>query len=165
MTPEPAWRTPLDLRLQTESTWITLAPLSFDSVALPGLLTVPAEFITDLGSVPRLPFAYLISGGRAPGPAVLHDYLYQHPLWTDRALADAIFYEAMGVVDAELGHRKESAIQRYLMWLAVRVAGWHAFRDHRARARDLNPIWASTGWPTSGGETQGLGEKPKDQSL
>lgn len=140
------WNSPLSIQLHGPCLWITTAPLSYTSECLPGDITVPAEFITDLASVPRRPFAYLLAGGRAPAPAVLHDYLYQHPAWNDRRLADEILFEAMGVEDSKLGHYKEKYIYRWLIWAAVRIAGRHAFSHHKQRGAELNPIWTIQGW-------------------
>jgi hypothetical protein len=139
---------PLDLRQIGRDRWITLAPLTFRSVRA-GAIVVPAEFVTDLASVPRLPIAYLLAGGRANGPAVIHDWLYQHPDWNDRALADQILFEAMSCDQPELGHLAESWVVRQLMYRAVRVGGWVAWRNHGKRAVALNPEWSSTAWPAA----------------
>lgn len=140
-----SWRSTLDLRQLGRARWMTLAPLVFDS-AIVGRLEVPAEFITDLASVPRLPFVFLLSGDSARGPAVLHDFLYQRQL-VDRDVADAVFREAMAAHAPELGFEAEPAWRRGLMWAGVRVGGWHAWAGHRERASLLNPIWTHEGWP------------------
>lgn len=54
---------------------------------------VPHGYITDLASVPRVPLAYLLAGGRAPKSAVLHDWLYTTQAGKD--YADEVFYWAM----------------------------------------------------------------------
>ena len=89
-------------------------------------IVVPAGFVTDYSSVPRLPFMYWFFGGRAKRPAVIHDYLYatQH---LPRQLADAIFYEAM-----QLDGRRWA--QRWSMWAGVRAGGWKAWRDDRRKS-------------------------------
>jgi hypothetical protein len=126
---------------------MTLAPLRYWSAVADRYFDIPAEFITDLASVPRLPFAYLLTGDRARGPAVVHDWLYQSPSWGDRALADAIFDEAMGVDQPEIGYEAEDAVIRGLMYSGVRAGGWKAWAAHGKRASELNPIWSSTAWP------------------
>lgn len=136
---------PLDLRLRSIKRWETLAPLFYTSKVAMQTFMVPAEFITDLASVPRLPFAYLVAGSRVPAPAVVHDWLYQHPEWDDRVLADAVFLEAMAVDQPELGFEAEGGIIRRLIWAGVRVGGWWAWRNHRKRALDLNPVWSQEG--------------------
>lgn len=76
---------------------ILLAPLVYETDVLydiPGsLITVPAGFETDFATVPRLPFAYWLTGGCARHAAVVHDYLLTQGF--KRARADAVFMEAM----------------------------------------------------------------------
>lgn len=139
----------LDQRQVGKNRWMTLAPLIYDSAVANRRIVVPAEFIYDGASVPRVPVAFWLTGGRAWGPACLHDFGYLHPDEDDRPLWDAIFHEAMGVHQPELGHEAEAAWVRSLMWSGVRVGGWKAWRDHGKRAGALNPVWSSTGWPVS----------------
>ena len=136
---------PLDLRLRGAGRWMTLRPFRYQSDVGDCTVIVPAEFITDLASVPRVPFAYLLTGGRAPGPSVIHDFLYQHPDWENRELGDAIFAEAMGVEQPELGFEGEGSVIRGLMWAGVRAGGWYPWNKHRGQV--LNPVWSTTGWP------------------
>ena len=83
--------------------------------------TVPAGFVTDFASVPRLPFIWLLFGDMARPPATLHDWLYtadkdgKHPV-AFRALADDIFYKAC----VEEGVPKWKA---WMMWLGIRIGG------------------------------------------
>ena len=44
-----------------------------------GVIVVPAGFITDFASVPRLPFVYTLFGGVGDEAAVLRDLLYAYP--------------------------------------------------------------------------------------
>lgn len=57
--------------------------------------TVPAGFVTDFASVPRVPIAFWLMGDRANEAATLHDYLYSkpHPV-PDRKTADLLLKEA-----------------------------------------------------------------------
>jgi len=79
---------------------------------------VPAGYVTDLASVPRLPLMYLFTGDTAHMSAVLHDYLctdyYPDDMTWSRA-AD-IFLEAMQV-EGVTGWR------RWMMYWAVRLFG------------------------------------------
>jgi hypothetical protein len=138
--------TTLDIRLKGYKKWETLSEFRYES-DVDGLVVVPAEFITDLASVPRWPLAYLIAGDRAPAAAVLHDWLYQSPDFDKRVLADAIMLEAMGVHQPELGFEAENIVIRQMMYRSVRLMGWHAWRKHRQRAKELNPEWTAEGWP------------------
>ena len=114
-----AFVTPLDVRRvgpgpQGRSTWKLTAPLVYQSDMLGRHVTVPAGFVTDFASVPRLPLAFLVAGDTAHEAAVVHDWLYtSHE--TDRATADAVFREAIRVSDQQA--------PAWLMWLAVRVGG------------------------------------------
>lgn len=138
---------PLNVRLVGRGRWRTLTPLVYRSAVWADPITVPVDMVTDFASVPRAPFAFMLTGGRSPGAALVHDFLYQAPSWGDRELADAIFYEAMGVAQPELGFEPESDGIRALMWAGVRAGGWHAWNKTADRARALNPIWSSTAWP------------------
>jgi len=138
---------PLDIRTAGKRRWITLSPLTYESDRYGLPITVPAEFISDLASVPRAPLAFMLTGERAPGPAVLHDWLYQHDNWEDRALADEIFREAMSVNQPEFGFEAEPAAIRILMWSGVRAGGWWPWLRHGKRRSQLNPIWTATVWP------------------
>ena len=107
-------------------------------------IVVPAEMVTDFASVPRLPLTWWLVGDTAHRAATVHDLLYQHPDFDDRALADAVFREAMAADDQD----PEPAWRSTLAWLGVRVGGWKAWHDHGTRGAALNPIWSATGWPT-----------------
>lgn len=95
--------------------WTTCTPLVYSSSVAGRILTVPAGFKTDLASVPRLPVVYLLCGGRANKPAVLHDWLYSSGT-LPRDVCDAVFLEAMGVVGVPWVYRK-------LMYAGVRLGG------------------------------------------
>lgn len=55
---------------------------------------IPADFKTDLASVPRVPVVYLALGGRGHKAAVIHDWLYQTCLFS-REDCDGYFYHAL----------------------------------------------------------------------
>lgn len=82
-------------------------------------IRVPAGFLTDFASVPRWPLTHLLAGDTAHMSAVVHDYLYLHR--AERAWADAVFLAAMRA-------ERIPAWRRWLMWAAVRAAGWRAYR-------------------------------------
>ena len=103
------------------TTWRVTAPLVFYSEHLAREITVPAGFITDFASVPRLPVAYLLAGGEADEASVVHDYLY-HSHELARADADAVFEEAMAATGQPWWRRK-------LMWAGVRLFGASPYAD------------------------------------
>lgn len=57
-------------------------------------ITVPKGFITDLDSVPRVPFVFYMAKGRTVEAAIVHDFLYRNSEM-DRLDADNIFYDLM----------------------------------------------------------------------
>ncbi len=73
--------------------WILTTPLVYECAD--GIqYIIPAGFVTDFASVPRMPFAFLLTGDTAHRPAVLHDWLLQK-MPIPRTRADDLFYEAM----------------------------------------------------------------------
>lgn len=111
----------------SDDRWMLLEPFSAAITRDDGysVLTVPAGFITDLASVPRLPGMFLLFGGKGRNAAVLHDYLYNERS-SSREYADAVFFKAMA--------HDEGMFTRVAMWLGVRVGGW--------------PIWQRRKVPT-----------------
>lgn len=95
--------------------WIVCTPLKYVSTVARKTFVVPQGFRTDLASVPRVPVAYWLCGGRANKPATLHDWLYSEGV-VARAVADAVFLEAMEAVGVPW-------LYRFLMWAGVRLGG------------------------------------------
>ena len=63
--------------------------LVYESTSLGGLIVVPGGFITDFASVPRVPIAYLVTGGLGNSAACLHDFLYSDLLSADEEFVRA----------------------------------------------------------------------------
>lgn len=126
--------------------WRLDEPLTYEvgSLGSGRLITVPAGFLTDGASIPRVLQGVLPAWGRWSRAAVIHDYLcraidagdpvYVEARWVEgaygltlvvdaRRRADAIFHEALLV----------SGVSRplaWVMWLAVRAADrWPALRE------------------------------------
>jgi hypothetical protein len=121
--------------------FVLLEPLVFRSDVLGRTDTVPAGFITDLASIPRLPVVYLLTGEAGCYASVPHDYYYQTGR-EPQGVADAVFYELLG---DELDPEPEW--RRWAMWGGVRAFGWTAYRGRARRAAKLNPVWTREGWP------------------
>ncbi|KJS41173.1 MAG: hypothetical protein VR70_05335 [Rhodospirillaceae bacterium BRH_c57] len=83
---------------------------------LGGKVTVPAGFLTDLASVPRLFQAVVPVVGDQNGAATVHDWCY-HSQTMSRAEADSLFLAGMEA--AGVGWAR-----RWAMYGAVRVGGW-----------------------------------------
>jgi len=122
--------------------WKLVRPFSYHigSEYSGDIIWVPAGFVTDFASVPRVLWTFLPSWGRYGKGAVLHDYLYQFLYWmleqpqyeslfdhfsyarkNPRKFADDIFYEAMLV-----GGTKPW--KAWIMYRGVRLLGWLAWR-------------------------------------
>lgn len=82
-----------DLVKDEPATWRLNRPLVYESDVAGQTFTVPAGFVTDLASTPRIPVVYEIAGGVANMASVIHDFLYTtHPV--TREIADAVLREA-----------------------------------------------------------------------
>ena len=84
---------PLQVEELADNRHKLLVPLVYQSDVAGRTFTVPAGFVTDYASVPRVIFAYWIAGGTANEAAVVHDFLYQSHQ-TEKRLADRVFLEA-----------------------------------------------------------------------
>jgi hypothetical protein len=78
--------------------WRLLSPLAYQSDILGRTVTVPAGFITDFASTPRIPVIYELAGNVRHKAAVIHDNLYTVQS-CDRETADAVLREAIAVID------------------------------------------------------------------
>lgn len=117
LTPLPSGRWRITRQMRVESTRV-------------GLITIPEGYATDLASVPRIPFAYWQTGGKARIPAIVHDWLYERGRADDGAVtrkeADQVFLDLMRS-ERDPG----SAWRRWLMYVGVRVGGrlgWNRYR-------------------------------------
>lgn len=99
----------------TEELWVLRGDLVFASDMLSEVVTVPAGFVTDFASVPRLPLVYWLMGNVARRPAVVHDFLYSSGRY-EREVADKVLLEAMHAIEMG-GWRK------YPIFAAVRLFG------------------------------------------
>lgn len=137
----PTFLTPLRFEQTGPRRWVVLEDLVYRSAIL-GTIKVPKGFVTDFASVPRLPFAYWLTGGRGNAAAVIHDYLYRCQrsggVKVSRSTADAVYYEALGA-----GTHAEPGWAATLMWAGVRTFGWLAWKTRDRRVKKLAPDVAS----------------------
>lgn len=91
------------------------------------VITVPAGFITDFASIPRVFWNILPPWGKYGKAAIVHDYLYQSGMYR-KEKADRIFLEAMEVLGV-------SWITRNIMYQAVNWFGFMAWNKHREREK------------------------------
>lgn len=92
-----------------------LADFSYESDVIGTTVTVPAGFVTDLASVPRLWIVYAELGDMAQMPGTVHDFLYSKVV-VPRKTADQVLREAMLLTG--LPHWKAEAF-----YLGVRIGG------------------------------------------
>lgn len=114
-----AFRTKLKVESASEfddGRWRLVAPLVYYTDVLACEITVPAGFVTDFASVPRIPIVYELAGDTSSEASVIHDYAYTKHFCL-RAQADAVFYEASAITGVPLW-------RRFIMWLGVRLFGW-----------------------------------------
>ncbi|EHT5012411.1 DUF1353 domain-containing protein [Salmonella enterica] len=79
------------------------------------VIEVPAGFITDLATIPRIFWTLLPPDGKYAKAAIIHDYLYDNALRTKRE-ADLIFLDGMTVLGVPRW-------KRMIMYYAVRLFG------------------------------------------
>ena len=116
------------------------------------VITVPAGFVTDLASIPRVVWSFFPPDGPWVKGAVVHDFLYftqgtgdwygRHGITREkpysRAESDHILREAMA--DRGIG-----AWAQFVIWSAVRLGGWmgwarkHDKRRPKPTAAELQP--------------------------
>lgn len=112
-----AFTTPADLRMLDNYQWQLLTSFEYHVGAMPStdVIRIPAGTVTDLATVPQILWSILPPHGRWAKAAIVHDYLYAQGIGSKR-YADAVFYEAMGVL-------KVPRFRRWLMFTAVRLFG------------------------------------------
>lgn len=95
-------------------------------------LDVPAGFLSDLGSVPRMGRA-VVSVAAAPLAFVAHDWCYarqdMQPDLTRRE-ADRLMLELMHYQSAP-----KRKCERWVAYWAVRIGGWVGWRRHERRRK------------------------------
>lgn len=90
----PLVATPLDDGVH----WRIVEPFAFESIVLDRIIVVPAGFVTDWASIPRICWT-LVGGPTGPytKASALHDYCYRTLGFCTRSEADHVLLEAMDV--------------------------------------------------------------------
>lgn len=96
-------------------TWRLVSPLVYQSDVAKITITVPAGFVTDFASVPRIPIAFLLTGDTGSEPAVVHDYLYSTGMLL-RSTCDLVLKEACLATGMPLW-------RAWMIYAGVRVGG------------------------------------------
>lgn len=89
-------------------------------------ITVPAGFVSDLASIPRLFRALIEVNGPHRKAAALHDWLYYQAPLLARGYCDWEFDHAMACCDV-------SWLTSKTMYAGVRAGGWVAYGKHKKR--------------------------------
>ncbi len=98
------------------ATWLLMEPLIYRSDVLTVTLIVPAGFVTDFASVPRVGGLYDLVGDTGHASATVHDWLCRSGK-VPRSRADKVFREALEVEEVP-------AWRRNLMYLGVRIGSF-----------------------------------------
>lgn len=112
------------------SLWGLQRNLSYTAGDAGDVITVPAGFVTDLASIPRLVWSFYPPDGPWVKAAIIHDFLYDTQgtgIWHNhrgntriapytRAESDAVLKE--GMADRAIG-----AWEQFVIWCAVRIGG------------------------------------------
>ncbi len=108
--------TPAVLEMLDDYRWRLVEPFEFWLTDNPvDVIAVPAGYVTDLASVPRILWSVFPPHGRYAKAAIIHDWLYDNALRTKHE-ADKIFLDAMCVLGVPRW-------RRMLMYCAVRLFG------------------------------------------
>lgn len=122
--------TPAILEMLDDYRWRLVEPFEFWLTDTPDdVIRVPAGYVTDLASVPRILWSVFPPHGRYAKAAIIHDWLYDNALRTKRE-ADRIFLDAMTVLNVPVWRRR-------VMYTAVRLFGRGNYR-RKGKNRMLN---------------------------
>lgn len=135
MTRLPKWPQPDVIRLGTRK-WKLRREYVFYDEELQRLIVIPAGFIYDLASVPRVVWSLISPLDLGEIGALLHDWIYRHagripyPLRPDGMICNEEPYtrsEADDLFRRVMIHDQVKARHRRWAYTAVRVAGWQAW--------------------------------------
>jgi hypothetical protein len=123
------FRTDLVAKKLSEREWQLMEPLVYESDNV-GMIIVPQGFVTNFGSVPRLPFMFMFFGGVGDKACTLHDWLYAIPhetfhgsgFFVDRKLADKVLRGVIKECMTDSWSITKS-VTAWAMWAGVRIGG------------------------------------------
>lgn len=126
-----SFTTPLRVEFIDGRDWRVCEPFTYciGSLAEPiGTVTIPAGFVTDFASVPRVLWNLLPPTGLYGKAGVLHDYLYRRLLLTRRE-CDNLLLEAMQALGVP-------GLTCAAVFLGVRLGGWVTYRHYRKNHKE-----------------------------
>lgn len=94
---DPRFLDPLVLEYIDGHNWKLVQPFDYqtDVFSVNSPIKIPAGFVTDFASVPKVLWNVMPPTGQYGKAAVVHDYLYRTPHKATKAEADSVFLEAM----------------------------------------------------------------------
>lgn len=116
---------PLRLEYMDGRNWKLWSAFTFGSVVLERVIEVPAGFVTDFASIPRVLWNVLPPTGQYGKAALIHDYCYRTAWYATRAQSDLVLNEAM----KELG---VGWWTRQVIYRGVRLGGARAWKGYAA---------------------------------
>ena len=119
------------LKPLNETRWELAEPLEYKPTVNSSMV-VPAGFVTDFASVPRVFWSIIPPWGKYGRAAILHDYLYSAGD-LPRKVCDKIFLQAM--VDLEVVWWRRKTMYRIVRWF-----GKKAWEKHRMIERIVDKM-------------------------
>ena len=106
-----------------------IEPLEYHVGCYPSkeIIVVPAKFITDFASVPRVFWSIISPIDRHANAAVIHDFMYQ-TYYAPKKRCEEIFLESMGVL-------KVPEWKRFCIHRSVYYFGWPTWIRYRLNDR------------------------------
>lgn len=123
-----SFTTPLIVEYLDGRNWRLLQEFDFASEVLERIVRVPAGFVTDFASIPRMLWSLLPPTGKYGKATVVHDVLYRYPECVTprvtRIQADRTLFE--GMVALRVGW-----LTRWAIYAGVRAGGFVAWNHDR----------------------------------
>jgi hypothetical protein len=125
--------TKLDIEhIEGTMNWLLTSDFQFQSAVLNKIVLVPAGFITDFHSVPRVLWS-ILPPHENPESAVVHDWLYTYNGCT-RGEADRVHREVLEVINRDFPG-KAPRWKRIMMYSGLRVGGWKPWGEYREKQK------------------------------
>lgn len=118
--------TPLNIDLIDANKWKLQKSFEYHVGCYPNnkeIIIVPAGFITDFASIPRIFWSILPPTGRYGKAAIIHDWCYQYGFY-NRQRSDEIFLEGMKVLKVKQWKYK-------IIYYSVRLFGGIVWKSYR----------------------------------
>ena len=111
-----------------------IVPFEFASEVVEAIIRIPAGFITDFASIPRVLWALIPPTGRYSKAAVVHDMLYQYP---ECLPVPVTWMQANRVLLEGMEALRVGWLTRHAIFAGVCAGGWIVWRNYRRQERTL----------------------------